>query len=151
MTHERELLIRPDMRAWAQESFQRAGRKLQRLEKRRKRKFLLVHLDGVPMGLIKRALAEGRMPFLKSLVESGAYNLDSAFWGSPASTPCFQAGVLYGIRHPNLPAYSWFERGMNKEVRMNAPLDTVAIESRLKAMGPSPLLEGGGTTYLSLF
>lgn len=146
-----EMLIRPEMRAWAEQSIRRAGKKVQRVENRRKRKFLLVHLDGVPYDLLQLAIAEGKMPFLRGLVHSGAYLMDKAFWGSPASTPCFQAGVLYGLRHPNLPAYSWFERGMNKEIRMNAPQDAVAIERRLKELRPSPLLEGGGTTYLSLF
>lgn len=149
MTHQ--MLIRPEARAWAQDAMRRAGQKIQRLEDRRKRKFLLVHLDGVPRALIDKALSEGRMPFLKSLIDSGAYNLDGAFWGSPASTPCFQAGVLYGIRHPNLPAYNWFERDLGREVRMNAPKDAVAIEARLRAMRPTSLLAGGGSSYLTLF
>lgn len=111
----------------------------------------MVHLDGVPRVVLERAILEGHMPFLGKLVKTGAFQMDTAFWGTPASTPAFQAGVLYGLRHPNLPAYTWFERDMNKTIRMNAPKDARAIETRVDAMSSGSLLEDGGTTYLSLF
>ncbi len=110
-----------------------------------------MHLDGVPYRLLESAIAAERMPFLSALVRSGAYHLDAAFWGSPASTPCFQAGVLYGLRHPNLPAYSWYDRELGRTVRMNVPADACAIEQRLVGQTSSSLLEGGGTAYLALF
>jgi hypothetical protein len=91
------------------------------------------------------------MPFLRALVSSGAYRLDGAFWGTPASTPFFQACLLYGIRHPNLPAYLWFDRQLGKLVRMNVPEDARSIEARLGGLAPRGLLEDGGTAYLSLF
>ncbi|MBF5042582.1 phosphodiesterase [Aggregicoccus sp. 17bor-14] len=91
------------------------------------------------------------MPFLAGLVRSGAYHLERAFWGSPAATPAFQAGLLYGLRHPDLPGYSWFDRALGREVAMNHPQDTRAIEARLGRRSSSRLLEGGGHTYFSLF
>lgn len=91
------------------------------------------------------------MPFLSRLVHSGAFHMDHAFWGSPASTPAFQAGVLYGLRHPNLPAYTWYERDQDRKIRMNVPKEALSIESRVDAMASGSLLEDGGTTYLSLF
>jgi hypothetical protein len=112
---------------------------------------LVVHLDGVPRQLLETMMREGRMPFLARLLASGAYGMDTAFWGSPASTPCFQAGLLYGVRHPDLPAYNWFDRELGRPVKMNAPKDALAIEQRLGAKEGQSLLSGGGTAYLSLF
>ena len=80
------------------------------------------------------------MPFLGRLVQSGAYRLDTAFWGSPASTPCFQAGLLYGLDHPNLPAYTWYDRELGRKVQMNVPKDALAIEQRLGAAAKASLL-----------
>lgn len=91
------------------------------------------------------------MPFLSQAVRSGAYHLEEAFWGSPASTPFFQAGLLYGIEHPNLPAYSWFDRELGRKVQMNTPKDALHIEQRLGRSSGDSLLADGGHTYFSLF
>ncbi|MDY7229668.1 alkaline phosphatase family protein [Hyalangium rubrum] len=112
---------------------------------------LVVHLDGVPKVLLEEAVRTGRMPFFSQLVRSGAYHLEDAFWGSPASTPFFQAGLLYGLEHPNLPAYSWFDRELGRKVQMNTPKDAHAIEQRLGRRSDTSLLADGGHTYFSLF
>jgi hypothetical protein len=143
-------LIAPEVRDWARAAIARIGAKVRRLPARRRRA-LLIHLDGVPRTLIEAAVATGRMPFLSRLVRSGTYRLDTAFWGSPASTPCFQAGLLYGLRHPDLPAYLWFDRKLGRRVQMNTPRDTAALEARLDRRVDQSLLAGDGTTYLSLF
>ncbi|MBI3183970.1 MAG: alkaline phosphatase family protein [Myxococcales bacterium] len=139
------------MREWAASSIRRMGSRVSPVRSRRRRKLLLIHLDGVPRMLVAEAVRSGKMPFLSSLVRSGAYHLDSAFWGSPSSTPAFQAGLLYGLRHPNLPAYHWYDRQLGRIVRMNCPTDARAVEARLDLTARGSLLEGGGTAYLSLF
>ncbi len=149
----------PDMRQWARRSIARVRRRQAALNGKagpppiqRERRLCVVHLDGVPRQLLVEAVETGTMPFLSRLVGSGAYHLDTAFWGSPASTPAFQAGVLYGLRHANLPAYQWFDRELGREVIMNAPRDALAVEQRLWEMARgNSLLEGGGTSYLSIF
>jgi hypothetical protein len=144
--------IAPQVQEWALRSKARIAKRLKgKVQTSRRRKLLLLHLDGVPRAVLERAIAEERMPFLARLVKSGGYRLDSAFWGSPASTPAFQAGLLYGVRHPNLPAYHWFDRELGRIVRMNVPKDALSIEQRVARTGRGSLLEDGGTTYLSLF
>jgi hypothetical protein len=143
-------MIAPELQTWAGAAISRIAGKVQRLPKRRRRA-LVIHLDGVPKSFLDASVASGRMPFLASLVRSGAYRLDPAFWGSPASTPSFQAGLLYGLRHPDLPAYLWYDRALGREVRMNTPRDTVALEERLGRRTDQSLLQGGGTAYFSLF
>src|SRR3954468_1823634 len=153
-------LIAPELRHWARDSIARVhrrhaalgGRAVAPPMARRARRLCVVHLDGVPIQLLREAVETGAMPFLSRLVRSGAYHLDSAFWGSPASTPAFQAGILFGIRHANLPAYQWFDRELGREVKMNSPRDALLVEQRLEGMsGGQSLVEGGGTVYLSLF
>jgi hypothetical protein len=141
----------PQMREWAEQAIRRMRRKSSPVETRRKRRLLVVHLDGVPRAVLEDAVTNARMPFFASLVRSGQYRLDGAFWGSPASTPCFQAGLLYGIRHPNLPAYHWYDRDFGRIIRMNVPRDAYSVEQRLGTFGRGSLLEDGGTAYLSLF
>jgi hypothetical protein len=145
-------LIRPHMREWAHRSMARVGRGLPTPpDTARGRRLLVVHLDGTPRSVLEEALASGRMPFLGRLLNQGAFRMDQAFWGTPASTPCFQAGLLYGHRHPNLPAYQWFDRELGQVIRMNVPKQALSIESRMGRMGTGSLLERGGTAYLSLF
>ncbi|HEY8205920.1 MAG TPA: alkaline phosphatase family protein [Myxococcaceae bacterium] len=154
-------MIAPEMRHWARDSIARVhrrhaalggGRAVAPPAARRARRLCVVHLDGVPRQLLVEAVETGTMPFLSRLVRSGAYHLDSAFWGSPASTPAFQAGILFGIRHANLPAYQWFDREAGREVKMNSPRDALLVERRLEELsGGHSLVEGGGTVYLSLF
>lgn len=154
----RAALVSPTVRHWASRRFrhiareQAKGKRSRRVPgMERKRRLLLVHLDGVPIEVLRTAIQDGTMPFLGRLVRSGAYRLDAAFWGSPASTPAFQAGALYGLRHPNLPAYHWFDRELGRTIHMNVPRDAVAIEDRLAGSRHQSLLSGGGRAYLSLF
>ena len=144
-------VINPQLQTWAREYVRRVGSKLGPVSKSRQRKLLMVHLDGVPKAHLETAVRTGQMPFFSRLVTSGAYHMDDAFWGSPASTPFFQAGLLYGIRHPNLPAYSWFDRELGRKVQMNTPADALAMESRLGRASGSSLLSEGGHAYFALF
>ena len=142
-------LITPQMRAWADQSIARIGQLEQPLHRSARRRVAVMHLDGVPRTVLEHAIETDRMPFLSRLVKTGAFHVDGAFWGSPASTPCFQAGLLYGLRHPNLPAYHWYDRELGQVIRMNVPRQALSIEERMGRMGHGSLLEGGGTAYLS--
>ncbi len=144
-------VIVPQLQTWAREYVRHVGAKVCPVPASRRRRLLVVHLDGVPRSHLDEAIRMGRMPFLAKLVRSGTYSLDDAFWGSPASTPFFQAGFLYGLRHPNLPAYSWFDRELGRKVQMNTPRDALAMEERLGRREGASLLAGGGHTYFSLF
>ncbi len=144
-------VIPPAMHLWAHGLVRRVRAKVPPAPARRARKLLIVHLDGVPKGLLDEALVAGRMPFLSRLIRSGQFHLDEAFWGAPTSTPYFQAGLLYGMRYSNLPAYSWFDRELGRKVQMNTPTDALAIDQRLRGAGRTSLLDGGGHGYFSLF
>jgi hypothetical protein len=143
-------VLTSDLQAQAHALARRISRKVRPVSSKRRR-LLVVHLDGVPKTLLEEAVRTERMPFFSRLVRSGAYHFEEAFWGSPASTPFFQAGLLYGLEHPNLPAYSWFDRELGRRVQMNTPTDAEAIEQRLGRNSDASLLADGGHTYFSLF
>lgn len=144
-------LVDPLIQRWAQRCVHDIGRRVPPQKRLSRRGLVIVHLDGVPRNLLEEAIRSGEMPFLHRLVESGTYQMSGAFWGSPASTPAFQAGLLYGLRHPNLPAYHWYDRELGRSIHMDVPADALEIESRLSKHDESSLLAGGGTSYLSLF
>jgi hypothetical protein len=139
------------MHLWALGLVRRIGSKVPPAPQRRPRNLAIVHLDGVPKTLLDEAIVSGRMPFLSSLVRSGAFHLEDVFWGAPTSTPYFQAGLLYGMRHSNLPAYSWYDRELGRKVQMNTPADALEVDRRLRGAGRTSLLDGGGHGYFSLF
>jgi len=144
-------VINPQLQSWARRYVRQVASQVRPLSASRRRKLLVVHLDGVPKAALEEGVRSGQMPFVAGLVGSGAYALDEAFWGSPASTPAFQGGFLYGHRHPNLPAYSWFDRELGRKVQMNTPADALAIDTRLGHRPGTSLLSEGGHTYFSLF
>ncbi len=144
-------VINPQLQSWAREHVRRIGARIRPAPVSRRRRLLIIHLDGVPKAHLEEAVRNGGMPFFSRLIRSGSWLMDDAFWGSPASTPFFQAGLLYGLRHPNLPAYSWFDRELGRRVRMNSPRDALAVEERLGRGPGKSLLAGGGHTYFSLF
>ncbi|QSQ28006.1 alkaline phosphatase family protein [Pyxidicoccus parkwayensis] len=136
---------------WANGLARRVGAKVPPSPQRRPRNLVIVHLDGVAKTLLDEAIVAGRMPFFSRLVRSGTFHLEDAFWGAPTSTPYFQAGLLYGMRHSNLPAYSWYDRELGRKVQMNTPADALEIDQRLRGAGRTSLLDGGGHGYFSLF
>src|SRR5690242_13336031 len=66
------------------------------------RRALLVQLDGVSLRRLRWAMREGYMPYLARRLDRGHSGLQAAWSGAPASTPSFQAGLLYGVS-PSVP------------------------------------------------
>jgi hypothetical protein len=93
-------------------------------------------------------MREGHMPHLARRLARGTSGVSSARSGVPASTPCFQAGLLYGVS-PSVPGFVWYDRRTGREVRMDRASDAAAIEASLSERN-QPLLEGG-TSYFSIF
>ena len=112
------------------------------------RRLLLVQLDGVSRRRLEWAMRCGHMPFLARRLDRGALGLSSSRSGAPASTPAFQAGLLYGVS-PSVPGFVWYDRRDGREIRMDRAIDAAAVESRLARQHP-PLLRGG-TSYFSIF
>lgn len=67
---------------------------------------LLIQIDGFARGQFERAVKEGRMPFLKSLMEDDDYRLRTFYPGLPSTTPAVQAELYWGVR-AHVPAFSF--------------------------------------------
>ncbi len=112
------------------------------------RRILLLHLDGVGRKQLEFAMERGYAPTLRALIERGPYRLSACRAGAPTSTPAFQAGMLYGVKH-DIPGYTWFDKRRRREVRMDRAEDARLLESDLLARG-QPLLQDG-SVYCSIF
>jgi hypothetical protein len=112
------------------------------------RRFVIVHLDGVSRSALEEAMARGIMPHLRRRLRGGGLRLVPAFAGAPASTPAFQAALLYGVA-PDVPGFLWWDRRRNKDVRMDAPAEALRLEEELAARH-GPGLLAGGSAYFSI-
>lgn len=112
------------------------------------RRLILVQLDGVSRSRLEWAIREGRMPFLERRLATGRSRISSCHSGTPASTPAFQSGLLYGVA-PSVPGFVWYDRRRGRQVRMDCASDAAAVEERLASAAPGLLR--GGTSYFSIF
>jgi hypothetical protein len=109
---------------------------------------LLLHLDGVGRKQLEFAMERGYAPTLRGLLERGPYRLSPCRAGAPTSTPAFQAGMLYGVGS-DIPGYTWFDKRLGREIRMDRAEDARMLERDLAARGV-PLLQNG-SVYCSIF
>lgn len=67
---------------------------------------ILIQIDGLAHPELLKALARGRMPFLKRLIRKEHYRLEHMFSGVPSTTPAVQAELFYGVRQA-VPAFGF--------------------------------------------
>ena len=104
---------------------------------------LLIQIDGLARRQFEAALAAGRMPFLRRLLNRDAYELRTFYPGIPATTPAVQAELYYGVRCA-VPAFSFFDRTLKQVGRMWDPEWAKAREARCAQQGEG-LLKGGSS------
>src|SRR5215471_18104863 len=114
----------------------------------RKRRAVLVHLDGLSPAALERAIAGGHAPVLRELLSRGELRLLRLSSAAPSSTPAFQFSLLYG--REGIHGYEWFDRQHGLRRRMDVPDDVVFTEEALRK-GDDGLLAGGGTSYGAIF
>lgn len=104
---------------------------------------LLIQIDGLARSQFEAALAAGRMPFLRRLLEREGYELRTFYPGLPATTPAVQAELFYGVKSA-VPAFSFFDRTLNKLGRMWDPEWAKARETECLQRADG-LLQGGSS------
>jgi endonuclease/exonuclease/phosphatase family metal-dependent hydrolase len=109
---------------------------------------VLIQVDGLSESRVQRALSEGRMPFLKHLVEDEGFSLRPLYSGMPSSTPGFQAEFFYGIRTA-VPAFGYRDAELGRQVSMNDPVTASVVETRLLRRGRGLLR--GGSAWSNIF
>jgi len=104
---------------------------------------LLIQIDGLSRPQLEAAMAAGRMPFLRRLLQRDAHELHTFYPGLPTSTPAVQAELYYGVRSA-VPAFSFLDRARNAIGRMWDPEWAKAREAACAETGEG-LLRGGSS------
>jgi hypothetical protein len=108
-----------------------------------RRRLLIVQIDGLSHVVLDRALATGRMPFLKRLLRRDGYHLESMSVGLPTSTPAFQMAAMYGVR-PDIPGFHYYNRERRADVHFPRAGHAAWVEAR-QAAGRRGIVQGGST------
>jgi endonuclease/exonuclease/phosphatase family metal-dependent hydrolase len=104
---------------------------------------ILIQVDGLGEQVFRKALADGKMPFLRHLIRDEGYAPHPLYSGMASNTPCFQAELLYGVKGV-VPGFGFLEPDLEGGVAvMSQPASAALVERRLQAAGHEGLLRGG--------
>jgi len=103
---------------------------------------ILIQIDGLSKRRLDEALEDGRMPFLRSLIEEEGHRLRAMYCGMPSTTPAAQVELFYGVRTA-VPGFGFFDKETGAPVRMLEQPAAIREQSRLEEEGETPLLDGG--------
>ena len=100
----------------------------------------VIHIDGLSHDELTRAIEDGLMPTVASMLEAGYVALPYRC-GVPSTTPCAQAGILYGDG-ASIPGFRWWDRKAGMVVRFGPSASFGQVAHRF-FRGRRPLCEGG--------
>ncbi|MEL7498640.1 MAG: endonuclease/exonuclease/phosphatase family protein [Planctomycetota bacterium] len=109
---------------------------------------ILIQIDGLSQSQLKHAIREGRMPFLKSLIDKESYINHSLYSGLPSSTPAVQAELFYGVRTA-VPAFGFRDHRNGTLVRMFANQIASEVESNISQINTGLLTNG--SSYANIY
>ncbi len=78
-----------------------------------KQGLVMMEIDGLSYHHLHLALAEGRMPTLKKMMEEEGYVLSKVDCGIPSQTSACQAGIMFGD-NDDIPAFRWYDKDKQK-------------------------------------
>ncbi len=104
---------------------------------------LLIQIDGLARGQLERAMAGGKMPFLRRLIQRNHYETHTFYPGMPSTTPAVQAELYYGL-HSAVPAFCFLNRETKELGRMFYPTWAKEFEASY-AENAEGLLKGGSS------
>jgi Type I phosphodiesterase / nucleotide pyrophosphatase len=108
-----------------------------------RRRLLIVQIDGLSRSVLEQGLAEGRMPFLRRLLERGEWRLRPMVVGMPTSTPAFQMAAMYGVR-PDIPGFHFHDKRRREDVYFPRAGDAALVEAR-QSGGRRGIVDGGSS------
>jgi len=104
------------------------------------RGLVMLEIDGLSYHHVKAAIADGRLPTLKRLMERERFHLSRFDCGIPSQTSACQAGILFGD-NSDIPAFRWYDKD---EQKLYVSGSDAAMLNRRYAKG-SGLLRGGAS------
>ena len=108
-----------------------------------RKRLLIVQIDGLSRAVLQRALAQGRMPTLRRLIERGGHRVVPMSVGMPTSTPAFQMAAMYGVR-PDIPGFHYHDKRRRCDVYFPRAGDAAWVEEH-QAKGRRGIVTGGST------
>lgn len=108
-----------------------------------RRRLLIVQIDGLSRAVLERGLAEGRMPFTRSILRARGYRLTPMSVGMPTSTPAFQMAAMYGVR-PDIPGFHYHDKRRRQDVYFPRGGDAAFVE-KTHTQGRIGILRGGSS------
>jgi len=105
---------------------------------------VMLQIDGLSQPQFERAVARGKLPFLKRLIRREHYQVHAHYSGLPSTTPAVQAELFYGVRGA-VPAFSFRDHESGRIVRMYEPAAAARVEALYSGDGNAALLKGGST------
>ncbi len=109
---------------------------------------ILLQIDGLSRSRLEKALKNGRMPFLASLVRSDGYRVTTMYSGQPATTPAVLGELFYGVKRA-VPAFSFRDHRTRRVVEMLEPEIAGTVQSELSQAGDGLLR--GGAAYCDIY
>ncbi len=109
---------------------------------------VLLQIDGLAFQRMKAALEDGRLPFVKRLLEREDYKVREFYPGLPSTTPAVQGELFYGVKAA-VPAFEYRRAADDKMVKMTdfSAASHVEDELRKKGMG----LMADGSAYSNIY
>ena len=105
-------------------------------------RFVIVQIDGLSRNVLDKALAAGRMPFLRQLLRRKGHRLQPMSVGLPTSTPAFQMAAMYGVRPPDIPGFHYYSRERGGDIHFPRRGHAAWVEGKLAA-GRRGILDSG--------
>ncbi|MCD4779013.1 MAG: glycosyltransferase [Candidatus Omnitrophica bacterium] len=105
---------------------------------------VLIQIDGLSLNQLKKAMKNGKMPFLQKLLKKEGYELSSFYSGQPSCTPGVQGELFYGVKGGEVPSFSFLDQKTQEVFRMYDVEAALEIEKRLSPKNAG-LLEGGSS------
>lgn len=109
---------------------------------------VMIQIDGLSRVQFERALARGRMPFVRHLLEREGYEIKTLYSGIPSTTPAVQGELFYGVKTA-VPAFGFREKKSGRLVRMIETDAAMRQEEVLSQQGEGILK--GGSSYSNIY
>jgi putative membrane protein len=106
---------------------------------------MFIEIDGLAEPVLRRAIAEGYMPHVKSWIDEGRYEITRWEPDLSSQTSASQAGILLG-NNTNIPAFRWWDKERGK-LMVSSSMETArALEAELSS-GNGLLVNDGASRF----
>jgi hypothetical protein len=109
----------------------------------RRRRFLIIQIDGLSRAVLTRALELGRVPALARLLSSRRLVRRPMSVGLPSSTPAFQLAIMWGV-HPDIPGFHYYDKRAAEDRYFPRPGVASLVEEQ-HAKGRRGIMRGGAS------